>query len=74
MISNAFNDDFYKGDTNMWDSIKNREVEETIFDNENLDKLIDSQEEDLNSLFDEYEIENEDDDNRTLDDILKEME
>ena len=73
MISNAFNDDFHKGDTNMWDSIKNKEVEETIFDNENLDKLIDSQEEDLNSLFDKYEIENEDD-NRTLDDILKEME
>ena len=73
MISNAFNDDFHKGDTNMWDSIKNREVEETIFDNDELDKLIDSQEEDLHSLFDEYEIVNEDD-NRTLDDILKEME
>ena len=45
MIQNAFNDDFYKKDSNLWDSIKDRQIEEAELEAE------------IETIFDDFEVE-----------------
>ena len=40
MIQTAFNDDFYKGDSNVWDSVKDREIEELLDEDDELDEIL----------------------------------
>ena len=55
MIQNAFNDDFYKKDSNLWDSIKDRQIEEAELEAE------------IETIFDDFEVEANEETNSDFD-------